>query len=512
MSEFLEAARAYLAAGLRPIPCQPAGKAALVPWKEYQDRPPRPEELEQWWGGCPDANVALVLGRGMFAVDIDSAEGRANLERAGVELPPDAPSVVTGKGAHVYLAGDARDRVGLVPGVDIRGVGYVIAPPSVHPSGQRYAWAVGFRTPLPPAPPALLALLQRHAPQPAAGDWAAQALAGVAEGGRDDACTRLAGYLLGKGVSVEATEAVLQGWATRCIPPFPPDQVTKCVRSIAAREGAAAPDGPPPCAADLVGPTLELISRPVRNTRQTGLATLDVLLEGGLEPGTITLLGGRPGTGKTALMLQIARHVARAGTGVLFVTLEMGATRLMRRLFSQVSQVRFQHLRSGAISDGERAALELAAEHIRTLPLWIETRVRTAEALDALLDQMGGSVGLVVIDYLQKMSSPNSGDSMREAVEHVSRALCKIAVGRDLPLLAAASLSRPDRATASWRPSLLNLRESGVLEHDADNVILLFRDPDSDVLEVDLAKQRDGAVGKTALRFVGETLTFKERV
>lgn len=511
-----EAALAYREAGLHPIPCEPRGKRALVSWKEFQDRQPTAEEITYWFTQWPDANVALILGRGLMAVDVDSFEGRENLERAGVVLPTDAPIVATGKGAHIYLAGNAGDRVGLVPGVDIRGVGYVVAPPSVHPSGRVYTWVSPFRGPdgsIPAAPPALMALLSAPGNTPVAGnvDWVADALAGTSEGGRDQMCTRLAGYFLGRGMSVETTFMILKQWAELCRPPFPVDQVDKCVASIAKREAFDAPGSLPPSAADLMESTLQLITNPVRNVRSTGLASLDALLEGGFEPGTFTLIGGTPGTGKTALMLQMGTHVANQGVGVLFLTLEMGAQRLLRRVLSQVSQVKFRHLKSGDLVEGERAALQIAADRVRALPLWIETRVRTVEAADAVLGEYDlGRIGLVFIDYAQKMSSPHGGDDRRHEVEHVSEMLSKLAVGRNLPVVAASALSRPDSSRANWRPSINSLRESAKLGHDADNVVLLYRDQGAEATEVDVAKQRDGATGATVLFFKGETLTFRE--
>jgi KaiC/GvpD/RAD55 family RecA-like ATPase len=505
-----EAAHAYLDAGLRPIACEPRAKRAIVSWKEFQQRAPTHEEIDHWWTMWPDANIALVLGQGLMAVDLDSFDARENLERAGVVLPSDAPVVATGKGAHVYLSGTSGDRVGLVPGVDIRGVGYVVAPPSIHPSGRAYVWVNDFKMP-PPAPPSLLALLGRssaEAPSVPVGDWFSEAMGGISEGGRDALCTRMAGYLLGKGVSVEASEAILLAWAARCTPPFPADQVTKCVDSIAKRESYDSPGTLPSTAADLIEPTLALILRPVKNIRPTGLAVLDGLLEGGLEPGTVTLLGARPAVGKTAMALQIATHVASAGTGVLFVSLEMSATRLMRRVLCQLSQVRFANIKTGDLKDGEKAALQIAADRARTLPMWIESRVRTVEAVDAIVAELGDQVGFVVVDYLQRMSAPESRLGLRESVEHVSKALGRVA-SRGLPILALSSLSRPDRADSRWRPSLTSLRESGALESDADSVILLHRDEGSVAMEVSVAKQRDGATGSTVLTFAGETLTVR---
>ena len=510
-----EAALGYLAAGLRPIPCEPRGKRPLVNWREYQERQPGEAEVEYWWASWPDANIGLVLGQGLMAVDLDAYDARENLERAGVVLPADAPVVATGKGAHVYLSGSSGDRVGLVPGVDIRGVGYVVAPPSIHPSGRAYIWVNEFKTP-PPAPPSLLALLDRKPVENASapvGDWFAEAMAGVAEGGRDAMCTRMAGRLLGAGLGAEIAESILRAWADRCTPPFPHDEVAKCVASIDKREAYDAPGSLPPSAADLVDDTLKLILAPTRNVRSTGIPRLDEKLEGGFEAGTLTLLGALPGVGKTCLMLQIATSVAQAGQGVLFITLEMGATRLLRRVLSQMSLVRFANLKSGNLVDGERAALHLAADRLRTLPLWIETRVRTVEAVDAVLAEYDPArIGLVCVDYAQKMSSPQGGDDRRHEVEQVSEMLTKLCVSRNLPVLAASALSRPENQRPNWRPTIHNLRESAKLGHDADNVMLLHRDNTSPVCEVDVAKQRDGATGSTMLFFHGETLTFAETV
>src|SRR5262249_37863211 len=151
----------------------------------------------------------------------------------------------------------------------------------IHPNGKTYTWVNGlpFGRPLPAAPAELVALVGRKitptqsAPTPnGSSDWVASALDhGAAQGSRDDTCTRLAGYLLGKGLSEDIAESILLLWAARCDPEFPSDQVFKCVRSIAQREAAGVPDTPPLAAADLVAKTIQLIKSPVKNFRKTGL-------------------------------------------------------------------------------------------------------------------------------------------------------------------------------------------------------------------------------------------------
>lgn len=516
MSTFRDAAHYYRTLGLHPIPCMPREKRPLVSWKEYQERQPTAEEIDGWWRLTPDANVGLVLGRGLFAVDIDSAVGRERLLAAGIELPADAPTVTTGKGVHVYLSGSAPDRIGLVPGVDIRGVGYVVAPPSVHPSGAEYRWVTPLTATPPPAPPPLARLLVRPAALPAAAgnDWLTRALVGVGEGGRDATCTRIAGYLLGKGIPQEATELILQGWAERCTPPFPPDAVSKCVASIAKREGA--PDGPPSSIAELVKVTMAEITKPEHERRRpasTHLACLDDLLGGGLYPGEYVILGARPSVGKTALALQIGRLLAKQGTGTLFVSCEMTCTALTRRLLAQESQVNAKNLKTGQLVPVEYHLLAAGAERLSNMPIWVTSDVHTTDQLAETLDAYTpGTLGLVIVDYLQLLTTAEYARDKRQSVEAVSKALRRLTVKTELPFIVLSSLSRPPKNVREWAPGLADLRESGELEHDADIVWLMHRLLSSPETTLTVAKNRDGEVNEAGLPLVfnDKVLTFTE--
>jgi len=111
-----EAAVAYHALGLHPIPCGPKAKVPLVKWQAFQQHAPTRPQIDQWWKDRPDANVALVLGRGIFAVDLDGGpDAEQLLKDAGIELPPDAPRSRTAGGYHVFLSSYSPipDRVGL---------------------------------------------------------------------------------------------------------------------------------------------------------------------------------------------------------------------------------------------------------------------------------------------------------------------------------------------------------------------------------------------------------------
>lgn len=515
MNKFLTAALTYLTAGMRPIPIEPRGKRPLIPWQEYQRRAPTREELMKFWTETPDANVGIVCGRGMFVLDIDGAEGWRALAENGISFDSTA-FVTTGKGQHFYFSGNVPGQIGVLPKVDVRSDGgYVVAPPSVHVSGRRYEWFGEALTAFPEAPAALLELLTRptkpSTPLPADAGWVGKALLGADEGERDNACTRLAGYFIGKGVPVEAVEVLLSDWADRCTPAFPSDQVHKCIESIAKRHDPGAAVETNDISTVVVEALAEIRVPPSqRKLRATELPNLDRLLSGGFEPGEFVLVGARPGIGKTALALQIARKTAENGVPVLIDSREMRRTAVVRRLLVQLSGVRASDVKSGQLVEAQWRSLEWAGGHLSTLPIHL-TNARSVEELREVAGTVG-ALGLVVVDYLQLMRTAVGGESKRNSVEAVSEALKALAVDFDVPVLCLSSLRRLARAKDGVRekPDMSDLRESGALEHDGDIVMLLTREFNSDVCELVLAKNRDGRVGKLDLRFRAELMRFEE--
>ena len=148
----LEEILSYLDRGFSIIPIPPRKKAPVIKWKEFQSRRATREEATNWFQGHEDLNVAIVTGAisGIVVIDVDGDEGNQTIAQFGG--PPSTPTVKTGKGKHYYFKHpgfEIRNKVGFLPGIDIRGDGgYAVAPPSTHENGQQYTWEVGLETPL----------------------------------------------------------------------------------------------------------------------------------------------------------------------------------------------------------------------------------------------------------------------------------------------------------------------------------------------------------------------------
>lgn len=252
------AALDYLGRGWAVLPLRPAEKRPLVRWEDYQDRAPNEAEVKGWFAAWPAANVGIVTGAvsGLVVLDIDPKHGGdeslAALERRHGPLPETLVARTGGGGQHRYFAhpgGVVRNRAGLAQGIDVRGDGgYVVAPPSRHPSGGVYAWETGHgpddRAPA-PLPGWLLQLMTGRTVgggHPLA-HWRQLVREGVDEGARNSTIASFAGHLLWHGVDPAVALELLLAWnRTRCRPPLPDDEVAQVVQSIArlhAREAAA---------------------------------------------------------------------------------------------------------------------------------------------------------------------------------------------------------------------------------------------------------------------------------
>ncbi len=231
----------------------------------------------------------------------------------------------------------------------------------------------------------------------------------------------------------------------------------------------------------------------------TGLVPLDRTI-GGLEPG-LYILAARPSMGKTALALQIAANVAKAGRKVLIFTLEMGAKQLMLRLACAEAKVAVDTVRRGVSNTGELLAVHKAMGVIADWPLVLHTGTVTAGDIRAVVqrESLGEAVGLVVVDYLGLMAASKRANTRNLELGAISRGLLLAAKGLDTPILAIHQLNRGVDQRSERQPRLSDLRESGRLEEDADVVLMLYRSgyywperADADVMEIWVRKNRLG--------------------
>jgi len=243
-----------------------------------------------------------------------------------------------------------------------------------------------------------------------------------------------------------------------------------------------------------------------------GYPGLDRCLGGGLAPGELMYLGARPGVGKTSLALEIARHVARHGRGVLIVSREMLRAALARRMMAQEAQVSGLSLRQGRLGGGEWVLLRSALPALRALPIWLTDDAESVEEITGLVRRFAAvpALGLVIVDYLQLVRAPREIRERRLQVDAISQGLKGLAVTARIPVLCLSSLARARDGDKSAKPTMSDLRESGELEHDADVILLLHRPPMEQKTEAIMAKVRDGAVRIVELTFHPETVRFTE--
>lgn len=235
-----------------------------------------------------------------------------------------------------------------------------------------------------------------------------------------------------------------------------------------------------PTADDLFDPTIAGIENPAPNRfLPTGIHDLDALL-GGLAPGNVIIVAARPSIGKSTLARGFIREATiRQKVETLFVSLEMSADENMRCIISAEAKVELHHINHNTLTEHQWARISRRAESIRSAPLHILT---TSEVTLGQLRHHAfeirrtrGSLGLIVIDYLQLMGAPDAENRQQE-VSALSRGLKNLASELDVPIVVLSQLNRNAESRADKKPAMGDLRESGAIEQDAAVVILMHRE------------------------------------
>ncbi len=250
----------------------------------------------------------------------------------------------------------------------------------------------------------------------------------------------------------------------------------------------------------------------------TGFIDLDRLL-GGMQKSDLLIIAARPGMGKSSWLNSVVLNAARNHQRVALFSLEMSNEQLVQRFVSAETRIPSHKLREGRLDERDWAQFVAATQRIGELPIFLDdTPALSTQELRTKARRLYLEYGLdlVVIDYLQLMTTPFRNENRVQEISYISRALKQLARELNVPVVAAAQLSRAVEQRTDKRPQLSDLRESGSIEQDSDVVLFIYRDayynpdtPDGNGAEIHIAKHRNGPTGMVHLVFIPELTQFQ---
>lgn len=240
----------------------------------------------------------------------------------------------------------------------------------------------------------------------------------------------------------------------------------------------------------------------------------------GFQPSEFIVIAGRPGMGKTAFCMSIAQYASISkNIPVAIFSLEMSKSQLVQRMLCSEARIDAQNLRKGRLVEKDWAPLSMAAGRLASANIFIDdTAGITCLEIKAKARRLKAqyNLGLVIIDYLQLISSSGRTENRQQEISEISRSLKGLARELNVPVIAVSQLSRAVEQRIERRPRLSDLRESGAIEQDADLVVFIYREeyykPKTEkkgIAEVIISKQRNGPTGKVELTFVREYAKFE---
>jgi replicative DNA helicase len=254
----------------------------------------------------------------------------------------------------------------------------------------------------------------------------------------------------------------------------------------------------------------------------SGFRDLDKLTSG-FQPGNLIIVAARPSMGKSALALCAASNIAvRTNVPVALFTLEMSKSEVTQRLMCSEGKVESQRLRTGKLAQDDWSRLTAACDKLMKAPIYVDdtgsVTMMDIRSKSRRLKSNHPNLGLIIVDYLQLMTSGQSVENRVQEVSQISRQLKVLARDLDVPILALSQLSRAVEQRHDKRPILSDLRESGSIEQDADLVMFVYRDeyynPDETdqqgLAEVHIAKHRNGPTDTVKLSFLKRYAKFSD--
>ena len=275
--------------------------------------------------------------------------------------------------------------------------------------------------------------------------------------------------------------------------------------------------------ATCVGEAMEDIQNRVQGI-ETGLArwlwpTVQAHL-GSMEPGEVTIIGARPGTGKTSIVQQVLTYAAEGGVGCGLITMEMRERKLAARAIAMIGQVESRNIRDGNLTAVDYRGIQEATERLDRLPLWMDyapgmdfgaLRAKVYQ-LKRKAERAGYPLGVVGVDYLGLMTGHNGKEPLAQFLARVSRGVKNLAGETGVHIVMLVQLNRAVETRTDKRPTMADIRDCGAIEQDASGIIMISRNdeesPDKACLSV--VKSRNGTTGDVNVKWIGRYFTFGE--
>ncbi len=535
MSHTLDLALKYSDLGLQTFQLKPREKTPIVKWADVAttDR----NMIVGWYEHNPDANLGIACGErsNIVVLDVDKDKGGyeslAELQERYGKLP-ETPVCRTGSGGeHIYFlypnGVDIRNSAGkLGAGLDIRANGgYVVAPPSIHPNGNRYEWVVlPSRVPFAPMPDGLVELL--HEKQIAIAEHAPGGK--IISGYRNDTLARMAGSMRRRGFDSDAIfEALKRHNRKYCEPPLSDGEVYQISESIGRYEPQDKPvvPAPLPSAWDVIDSLEADIVERQKNPRDVwGIHyAWDYLslVTGGKQAGELIILAGEPGVGKSWWAHQDALYTAlgvkSASVPTLIWSGEMKRKQVFRRFFEMLG-VPKRHMLTGGMSADDWQFFNEAKALIVNSPIYVSDMFLELKDVRLLLEREQGEHGIeqVVFDYDWLINAPGKDEIATS--QNISRTLKQLATELNLSIMLVSSVNKSGMDTTV--ENIGTVSGSGKKLHDADIVYLLTkfnekRNNDLSIMPADYdriatlhfkkARELDWHVPGNVINFIRET-------
>jgi replicative DNA helicase len=251
----------------------------------------------------------------------------------------------------------------------------------------------------------------------------------------------------------------------------------------------------------------------------TGYADFDRIVHRGFQKKELDIIAGRPGSGKTSLLMGMCRRMGGKGVPQAVFSLEMAAPQLIMRMIAEFGRVPLARMNTGYLNKEDWNKISRAAGELSQMPIWIDdSSSLMVSDIRSRVRRLRSPISIILIDYLQLVAPPKHLISRNdvEKISNISMSLKGMAKSMDVAVVAAAQLNRGTENRKDSSPKISDLRQSGQIEQDADLIVLLHRHAENNneesqgIAEVIIGKQRNGATGSFQMNYVGEYTSFDD--